>query len=115
LNLFSRIPKVISSLIPVFAKAVIAKVTESNDVTFVIVGVANCTCIDAVSTPACGLRSIYESCGLTDDCELFCGPKFANLTTAFMVALGAGLYIGFVDRLIPSQLSLPVRNNGGNS
>jgi hypothetical protein len=38
-----------------------------------------------------------------------------NLTTAFFVALGAGLYIGFVDRLIPSQLSLPVRNNGGNS
>tara|TARA_Y100001970_G_C13623638_1_gene550769 strand:+ start:415 stop:552 length:138 start_codon:yes stop_codon:yes gene_type:complete len=38
-----------------------------------------------------------------------------NLTTAFFVALGAGLYIGFVDRLIPSQLSLPVRNNGGNN
>ena len=38
-----------------------------------------------------------------------------NFQTAFFVALGAGLYIGFVDRLIPSQLSLPVRNNGGNS
>jgi uncharacterized transporter YbjL len=38
-----------------------------------------------------------------------------NLTTAFFVALGAGLYIGFVDRLIPSQLSLPVGNNGGNN
>ena len=35
-----------------------------------------------------------------------------NFQTAFFVALGAGLYIGFVDRLIPSQLSLPVRNNG---
>ena len=38
-----------------------------------------------------------------------------NFQTAFFVALGAGLYIGFVDRLIRSQLSLPVRNNGGNS
>jgi len=36
------------------------------------------------------------------------------LTSAFLIALGAGIYLGLVDRFIPANLSLNPPKNGGN-
>tara|TARA_Y100000401_G_scaffold117493_1_gene126587 strand:+ start:7499 stop:7648 length:150 start_codon:yes stop_codon:yes gene_type:complete len=37
------------------------------------------------------------------------------LTSAFLIALGAGIYLGLVDRFIPANISLAPPRNGGNS
>ena len=37
------------------------------------------------------------------------------LTSAFLIALGAGIYLGLVDRFIPANISLAPPKNGGNS